>query len=128
MINDPGQVLVVDDDELARLEIARIVERQGHNVSQASNGTQALEMLQAGKSDLVLLDLLMPGIDGFEVLQQMKADSTLCKIPVIVITAAGDPGSATKSIELGAVDHFTKPVDNPKLADRVAAFDRNDSR
>ena len=122
MMNEPSQVLVVDDDELARLEIARIVKQQGHNVSQASNGTQALEMLRAGRSDLVLLDLLMPGIDGFEVLQQMKADSTLCKIPVIVITAVGDPGSATKSIELGAVDHFTKPVDHQKLADRVDAI------
>ncbi len=122
MTNEPSQVLVVDDDELARLEITRIVKQQGHNVSQASNGTQALEILRAGKSDLVLLDLLMPEIDGFEVLQQMKADSTLSNIPVIVITAAGDPGSAAKSIELGAVDHFTKPVDHQKLADRVAAI------
>ncbi len=122
MTNEPSQVLVVDDDDLARLEIVRIVEKQGHNVSQAGNGTQALEMLRAGKSDLVLLDLLMPGIDGFEVLQQMKSDSTLSDIPVIVITAAGDPGSATKSIELGAIDHFTKPVDHELLANRIGAI------
>ena len=122
MTNEPSQVLVVDDDELTRLEIARIVEQQGHNVSQADNGIQALEMLRAGKSDLVLLDLLMPGIDGFEVLQQMKSDSTLSNIPVIVITAAGDPGSAAKSIELGAVDHFTKPVDHELLANRIGAI------
>ena len=122
MMNEPSQVLVVDDDELSRLEIARIVEQQGHDVSEASNGTQALEMLRAGKSNLVLLDLLMPGIDGFEVLRQMKADSTLSSIPVIVITAAGDPGSAAKSIELGAVDHFTKPVDHELLANRVGAI------
>ena len=119
MTDETKQVLVVDYDELARMEIAYAIEKQGHSVSQAENGAQALEMLQAGIFDIVLLDLLMPGIDGYEVLHQMNADALLSSIPVIVVTAAGESDSAAKSAELGAVDHLTKLVDHQKLADRV---------
>lgn len=122
MTDETKQVLVVDDDELARMEIAHAIEKQGHSVSQAENGAQALEMLKAGIFDIVLLDLLMPGIDGYEVLHQMNADALLSTIPVIVVTAVGESDSAAKSAELGAVDHLTKPVDHQKLVDRVDAI------
>ena len=122
MTNDSRKVLVVDDDELARLEIARSIEQLGHSVSHAENGAQALEMLHAEKFDIVLLDLLMPEIDGFEVLRQMLADASLSSIPVIIITATGESDSAQTSIDKGAIDHFTKPVDHQKLADRISAI------
>jgi len=122
MTNQTSHVLVVDDDELARMEISRCIEQQGHTVSLAEHGAKALDMLRSQAFDLVLLDLLMPGVDGFEVLRQMKADSTLREIPVIVITAVGDPESAAKCAEMGVIDHLTKPVDPNLLAERANAI------
>lgn len=114
-----NHVLVVDDDELARLEIVHSVEHAGYTVRQANDGTRALEMLREGNFDLVLLDLLMPGVDGFEVLSHMKADSALSDVPVIVITAVDDRDTAYRSIDLGAVDHISKPVNHQLLTHRI---------
>ena len=106
MNGDNYQVLVVDDDELTRLEIIRSVEKAGYAVSQAENGARALDMLREKSFALVLLDLLMPDVDGFEVLRQMKADPALKEIPVIVITAIGSeaglpPPSAHTTVRTG---------------------------
>ena len=116
MNSESNHILVVDDDELARLEIVRSVEQGGYTVSQAENGLRALDMLREGSFDLVLLDLLMPGMDGFEVLRKMKTDAALSHVPVIVITAVEDRDIAHKSIDLGAVDHISKPVNHQLLS------------
>ena len=121
MTNQANHILVVDDDELARMEISRCVEQQGHTVSLAKDGAQALDMLRSQTFDLVLLDLLMPGVDGFEVLRQMKADAALREVPVIVITAVGEPDSVAKCTERGAIELWTKPVDRKLLAERAKA-------
>jgi CheY-like chemotaxis protein len=121
MTNEPRHILVVDDDELARMEIARSVEQQGHSVGLAENGAQALAELRSQDFDLVLLDLLMPEVDGFAVLQEMKADKVLRTIPVIVVTAVGEPENVAKCMEMGAADHLTKPLDHELLAQRVGA-------
>lgn len=122
MTNEPKHILVADDDELARMEIARSVEQQGHKVDLAENGTQALAALRSQDFELVLLDLLMPEMDGFAVLREMQADEALRTIPVIVITAVGEPENAAKCFELGATDHLTKPLDHELLAERVGAI------
>lgn len=122
MKNKAIRILVVDDDELARIEISRCVEQQGYSVSLAEDGAQALSMLRSQTFDLVLLDLLMPGVDGFEVLRQMKADATLREVPVIVVTAVDDPESAAKCADMGVSDHLTKPVDPKLLAERANAI------
>jgi len=122
MTNQASHVLVVDDDKLARMEISRCVEQQGYSVSLAEDGAQALDMLRSQTFGLVLLDLLMPGVDGFEVLRQMKADATLREVPVIVITAVDDPESAAKCAEMEVIDHLTKPVDPKLLAERANAI------
>jgi sigma-B regulation protein RsbU (phosphoserine phosphatase) len=119
MTNRSIRILVVDDDELARMEVSRCVEQQGYGVSLAEDGTQALDMLRCELFDLVLLDLLMPGVDGFDVLGRIKEDTTLREIPVIVITAVDDPESAAKCAALGVTDHFTKPIDPVLLAQRI---------
>jgi CheY-like chemotaxis protein len=80
-------VLVVDDIETNRDVLSRQLERQGYGVATAENGRQALEMLHADTFDLVLLDIMMPKIDGYEVLQRLKADEALRHIPVIMISA-----------------------------------------
>ena len=121
MTDESRHVLVVDDDELARMEIARSVERQGHTAGLVENGAQALVALRSQDFDLVLLDLLMPEMDGFEVLRKIKEDGQLRGIPVIVVTAVGEPDSAARCIEMGAADHLTKPLDHELLADRISA-------
>src|SRR5919109_549514 len=88
-----GWVLVVDDDAADRMALFRLLERAGHHGTVADGGQAALELLRAETFDLVLLDLLMPGPDGFAVLEAMKGDRWLPAVPVIAITALDDPGS-----------------------------------
>ena len=107
-------VLVVDDDSVNRLLLSRSLEREGHRCATAENGRQALEILRAKAFDAVLLDVVMPEIDGFEVLAQMQADGELRHIPVIMISALEDIESVVRCIELGAEDYLPKPA-NPVL-------------
>lgn len=121
MTNQTGHILVVDDDLLARMEAAQCTKLQGHTVTMAEGGAQALELLRSQAFDLVLLDLRMPDVDGFEVLRQMQADENLRGIPVIVISGSGGAESAARCIEMGAAGHLSKPVDPELLAARVSA-------
>lgn len=114
MSHPPGTVLVVDDDQVnCRLLSARVKE-QGHTVISVSSGRRALEAVAAYPVDAILLDLMMPGIDGFEVLARLKADPASTHIPVIVISSLDEVDSIVRCIEMGATDHLTKPV-NPVL-------------
>jgi adenylate cyclase len=111
----PGaHVLVVDDDSVNRLLLSRSLEREGHRFAIAEDGRRALEILRAESFDVVLLDVVMPEIDGFEVLAQMQADSELRHVPVIMISALEDMESVVRAIELGAEDYLPKPF-NPVL-------------
>jgi adenylate cyclase len=107
-------VLVVDDDSVNRLLLSRSLEREGHRFATAEDGRRALEILRAESFDVVLLDVVMPEIDGFEVLAQMQADSELRHVPVIMISALEDMESVVRGIELGAEDYLPKPF-NPVL-------------
>jgi adenylate cyclase len=107
-------VLVVDDDSVNRLLLSRSLEREGHRFATAEDGHQALDLLRADSFDVVLLDVLMPKMDGFEVLAQMQADGELRRIPVIMISALEDTESVVRGIELGADDYLPKPF-NPVL-------------
>jgi adenylate cyclase len=107
-------VLVVDDDSVNRLLLSRSLEREGHRFATAEDGRRALQMLRAESFDVVLLDVLMPEVDGFEVLAQMQADVELRHIPVIMISALEDIESVVRAIEQGAEDYLPKPF-NPVL-------------
>jgi adenylate cyclase len=109
-----ANVLVVDDDSVNRLLLARSLEREGHRPTTAEDGNRALELLRAQSFDVVLLDVLMPEVDGFEVLAQMQADSELRRIPVIMISALEDIENVVRGIEHGAEDYLPKPF-NPVL-------------
>ena len=106
--------MVVDDMLLNRVKLARGLERQGYSVSLAEDGEQALAMLQEEPFDVVLLDIMMPGLDGYEVLSRMKGDAQLRDIPVIVISALDEMESVVRCIEMGAEDYLPKPF-NPVL-------------
>jgi adenylate cyclase len=109
-----GRLLVVDDNRVNRLLLTRTLEQQGHSVASAENGRIALEMLRREAFDLLLLDMEMPEMDGFQVLEQLNSDLQLRDLPVIVTSSIEGIDSIVRCIELGAEDYLNKPV-NPVL-------------
>jgi DNA-binding response OmpR family regulator len=116
-----GVVLVVDDNGLNRDLLCRRLERAGYQGLECPGGREALEALDRGGIDLVLLDILMPEVDGYEVLRQVKSSEKLRDVPVIMISALDDLGSVVRCIELGAEDYLPKPFDPVLLRARVGA-------
>ena len=121
MANEHGHILVVDDNRMNRLKISHSLEQQGHTIALAENGQQALEMVRAQPFDLVLLDIIMPEMDGYQVLEQIKSDGKLRDIPVIVISALDEMDSVVRCIEMGAEDYLPKPFDPVLLKARIGA-------
>jgi CheY-like chemotaxis protein len=117
----PARVLVVDDLEDNRAVLERRLTRRQHHVVTAASGEAALRLLREASFDLVLLDVLMPDVDGFEVLERMKADPGTRDIPVIMISALDDLSSVVRCIEHGAEDYLAKPFDPVLLAARIGA-------
>ncbi len=116
-----GRLLVVDDNKVNRLLLSRGLEQQGHTVATAENGRMALEMLHAGAYDLLLLDIEMPEMDGFQVLEHVLANSDLRTIPVIVTSALEGMEAVVRCIELGAEDYLPKPLNPVLLRARINA-------
>ena len=119
--HETGSILVVDDDRVNRTLLTRALERLGHTVTTAENGVEALQRLGDGAPDVVLLDVVMPELDGMSVLEQMKGDVALREIPVIMISALDDFDSVVRCIELGAEDYLPKPFDPVLLRARISA-------
>ncbi|HXN14789.1 MAG TPA: adenylate/guanylate cyclase domain-containing protein [Usitatibacter sp.] len=116
-----ARLLVVDDNKVNRLLLARSLELQGHSVALAENGRVALEMLRRESFDLVLLDIEMPEMDGFQVLEQLVGDLRLRDLPVIVTSSLEGIDNVVRCIELGAEDYLTKPVNPVLLKARIGA-------
>ena len=116
-----SRILVVDDLEENRELLRRGLERAGHAVIEAGDGGAALEALGAGQVDLILLDIMMPGMDGYQVLERLKAHAEWSRIPVIVISALDQMDSVVRCIELGASDYLHKPFNRILLRARVGA-------
>jgi len=116
-----ARLLVVDDNKVNRLLLIRALELQGHRGVGAENGRIALEMLEREAFDLVLLDIAMPEMDGFQVLERLLANSRLRDLPVIVTSAVEGLDSVVRCIELGAEDYLTKPVNPVLLKARIGA-------
>jgi two-component system cell cycle response regulator len=114
-----ASVLVVDDDAINRMVLARGLERDGHRVTAAANGLQALDLLRAEPFDIVLLDVLMPELDGYETLARIESDDKLRHIPVIMISALEEIESVVRCLELGAEDYLPKPFDPLILRARI---------
>ncbi|RLC67261.1 MAG: adenylate/guanylate cyclase domain-containing response regulator [Chloroflexi bacterium] len=121
MTQNQGQILVVDDNRLNRIKLAHGLEQQGHIVALAKNGQQALDMLRQQSFDLVLLDIVMPEMNGYQVLEHVKGDEALRDIPVIVISALDEMESVVRCIEMGAEDYLAKPFDPVLLRARIGA-------
>jgi serine phosphatase RsbU (regulator of sigma subunit) len=119
--DDGCRILVVDDNELNRDLLSRRLRKGGYRVELAEHGVRALEMLAASPFDLVMLDIMMPEMNGYEVLGRLKADPELCHVPVIMITAVDDEASVVRCIELGAEDYMPKPFNPALLKARVSS-------
>jgi len=118
---ETGALLVVDDNEINRDLLSRYLARLGHTVQAAPDGRKALEMIDSGAFDLVLLDIMMPELNGYQVLQHLKDSSNWRDLPVIMISALDEMDSVVRCIELGAADYLSKPFNPVLLRARVGA-------
>lgn len=118
---EPARLLVVDDNKINRMLLTRSLELQGHVVDTAENGKEGLEKLRTGAFDLVLLDIEMPEMDGFEVLAACLKDVELRQLPIIMTSAMDELDAVVKCVELGAEDYLTKPINPVLLRARVNA-------
>ena len=112
-------ILLVDDEEPNRVLLSRRLANDGHRVTAVEGGRQALEMLRAHRFDLVLLDLMMPEMDGLATLDAIKSDASLSSIPVLMLTASNTRDSIVHCLSLGAADYVIKPVNPVELRRRV---------
>ena len=119
-----SMVLIVDDDPTAREALVAILEGEGYELQQAKDGIQALRMLKQLQPDLILLDVMMPAMDGFEVCRRIRDTPPLAEVPIILLTALDDRDSLLRGIESGADDFLSKPPDRRELVARVRTITR----
>jgi CheY-like chemotaxis protein len=118
-MSQKAKVLIVDDEPFNVDVLQQELEELDYQVITASNGKEALEQIKKHQPDLILLDLMMPVLDGFAVLLEVKADAVLRDIPVIIVSAEHDSKSVVKGIKQGADDYITKPIDAEHLKSKL---------
>ncbi len=118
---EPGRLLVIDDNKVMRLLLARGLEQQGHTVTMAEDGRRGLELLRSERFDLVLLDIEMPVMNGYQVLDAIRGDTTLREIPVIITSSQDEIDGVARCITQGAEDYLTKPLNPILLKARINA-------
>ena len=118
-------ILVVDDEETIREVVRRYLEREGFQVQEAADGYDALAMIKDNPPDLIILDLMLPGIDGLSLTQHIRHDR---QIPIIMLTAKSEPADRIRGLDLGADDYVTKPFSPQEIVSRVRAVLRRVDR
>jgi len=116
------KVLVIEDEENVRLVVNLSLEKEGYEVESAATGEEALERVVDFAPDLIILDIMMPGMDGWEVLGLLKSNALTDKIPVCVLTAKGEVRDMMYATQKGAADYITKPFTRKELVDRVGVL------
>lgn len=117
-------ILIVDDDPSARETLVAMLEGSSHQLELAKDGYQALKVLEKIRVDLILLDVMMPGMDGFEVCRRIRSTPKVAEVPIVILTALDDRASLLQGIESGADDFLTKPVERHELTARVRTITR----
>lgn len=121
-MSQKAKVLIVDDEPFNVDVLQQELEDLGYQIITAFNGQEALDKIKSQQPDLILLDLMMPVLDGFAVLSELKADNVLRDIPVIIVSAANDSKSVVRGIKQGADDYITKPVDADHLVKKLKDY------
>jgi CheY-like chemotaxis protein len=114
-----GRILVADDEERNRRLLCVLLEAEGHAITLAEDGQQALQKASASRPDVILLDVMMPKMDGLEVCRRLKADPMTAFIPILIVTAFADRADRIKAVDAGADDFLTKPIDREELVLRI---------
>ena len=123
-----AKILLVEDNEMNRDMLSRRLARNGYEVVIAVDGQQGVDMATSERPDLILMDMSLPVIDGWEATRRIKAEDATKKIPVIALTAHAMAGDREKAIEMGCDDYDTKPVELPRLLGKIVALLENVSR
>lgn len=116
------KILIVEDNEMNRDMLSRRLERRGFEIVMAVDGAEGLAMSKTESPDLILMDMSLPVMNGWEATRAIRADDATAAIPVIALTAHSMPGDREKAMEAGCDDYDTKPVDLPRLLAKMAAF------
>jgi len=109
-----SKILIIEDDKFLRELIAQKLQKEGFLITEAIDGEEGLKKIKEEKSELILLDLILPGIDGFEVLEKIKSDDAISKIPVIILSNLGQKDDVEKGLKLGAIDYLIKAHFTPR--------------
>ena len=117
--NQQPKVIIVDDDRESREMLTLALELEGFEVAQAANGLRLISILHVDRPDVILLDVMMSWIDGFELCRSIKKNEEFRDIPVIFVSAKKSPEAVREGLEAGAVDYFAKPVDVERLVARI---------
>jgi CheY-like chemotaxis protein len=116
-----AKILLIEDNELNRDMLSRRLQRKGYTVAIAPDGREGVATARADKPDLILMDMSLPGLDGWEATQLLKGDPETRHIPVIALTAHAMSGDREKALAAGCDDYDTKPIEWPRLLDKIAA-------
>ncbi len=117
-----AKILLVEDNEMNRDMLSRRLERRGYTIAIAVDGAQGVAMATSENPDLILLDMSLPVLDGWEAARQLKAKPETKAIPIIALTAHAMAGDREKALEAGCDDYDTKPIELPRLLDKIAAL------
>jgi len=117
-----ARILLVEDNEMNRDMLSRRLKRQDHEVSTAQDGVAGVEAARAQRPDLILMDMSLPQMDGWEATRRLKADPATCAIPIIALTAHAMQGDREKALEAGCDDYDSKPIDFARLNEKMSAF------
>jgi len=112
-------VLIVDDEPMARTLLRLMLIRAGFNVAEAEDGFDALDKVRKNRPDIILLDVMMPGMDGFAVCERLRNDAETAALPIIMLSAKTDLGSINKGLRVGATVYLTKPISPEELTRHV---------
>ncbi len=118
----PKKILIVEDDKFLRELIAQKLIKEGYDIAEAVDGEKGIKAVEEEKPDLVLLDLILPGVDGFEVLAKIKEDPKIAQIPVIILSNLGQKDDIERGLKMGAVDYLIKAHFTPgEIIEKVKA-------
>jgi CheY-like chemotaxis protein len=117
-----AKILIVEDNEMNRDMLSRRLERRGFVITMAVDGQQGVDMARSEKPDLILMDMSLPVMDGWTATQTIKADAELAKIPVIALTAHAMAGDREKAMAAGCDDYDTKPIELPRLLEKIGKY------